>query len=698
MKNSSYIFIWKKAPFLRLLLPLIFGIILAFYAKPSINLIIISTIIVGLLITVFSFLPKIIQFQFKAVQGVLISLLLLFFGSFVTWHHNIRNHAAWYGKYSNQKDFIIATITEPLQEKAKSYKATANANEVIINNQQQKTEGKFLIYFSKSNKSEKLKYGDRIVVNKLLSPISNSGNPAAFDYAQYAAFHNLYHQVYLKENDWILLSSKNKSAWHSFIFSIRRKVISIIDKYLGKNDESSIAKALLIGYKVDLDKDLLQAYSDAGVVHIIAISGLHIGIIYLILLWLFSILPFRKKSKLLRLFLILTGLWFFVLLTGASPSAVRAAIMFSFIIIGSAFNRTGSVYNSIAASAFLLLCFNPYFLWDVGFQLSYLAVLGIVIAYKPVSNRFYFQNKILQKGWQLCSVSLSAQLFTFPLCLYYFHQLPLLFLLSNLIAVPLASLALCGCLILIASSFFPPVALFFGKIVYPLIWLLNHFILKFDSIPYSLWSGISISAFETLLLYLIITTVVFAFIRKNKTVFKYAIAFLFCFASFKTFKDWKLFHQKKIIVYNIPHYKAIEFIDRNNFFFSGDSEVITNRLLNNYNLKPVQLAFQLKDKPGKLENLLSRNNFYQFYNSRILMIDSSLKNYKTGKKIKLDYVLISKNPKVKIADIVANFDCNNYIFDASNPPWKIEEWKKECEQLHLHFHSVSEQGAFVINL
>ncbi len=389
---------------------------------------------------------------------------------------------------------------------------------------------------------------------------------------------------------------KNKNVWHSFIFSIRQKVISILDKYLGKNDESSIAKALLIGYKVDLDKDLLQAYSDAGVVHIIAISGLHIGIIYAILLWLFSILPFTKKSKPLRLFLILSGLWLFVLLTGASPSAVRAAIMFSFIIIGNAFNRTGSVYNSIAASAFLLLCYNPYFLWDVGFQLSYLAVLGIVIAYKPISNWFYFHNKLLQKGWQLCAVSLSAQLFTFPLCLYYFHQLPLLFLLSNLIAIPLASLALCSSLILIAISFLPPLALFFSKSVYALIWLLNHFILKFDSIPYSLWSGISISEFETFLLYLIITTVVFAFIRKNKTAVKYAIAFLFCFASFKTYKEWKLFHQKKIIVYNIPRHKAVEFIDRNNFFFEGDSEVTTDKLLNNYNLKPVRLAFQLRDE------------------------------------------------------------------------------------------------------
>ena len=503
--------------------------------------------------------------------------------------------------------------------------------------------------------------------------------------------------MYLKQNEWVLLPGKNKSLWRSFLFSIRNKVVSILDKYLGKTDESSIAKALLIGYKIDLDKDLVQAYSNAGVVHIIAISGLHMGIIYAVLLWLFTQLPFAKKSKLLRLLFILAGLWLFALLTGASSSVVRAALMFSFIIIGNAFNKTGSVYNSIAASAFFLLCFNPFVLWDVGFQLSYLAVLGIVFAQKPISNWFYFNNKLLQKTWQLAAVSLSAQLFTFPLCLYYFHQFPLLFLLSNLVVIPLATLSLCVSLILILISPVTIAAFYFAKILYAIIWLLNHSVLFFNSIPYSLWTDISISLVETFLLYLILTSAAFAVIQKNKTAFKYVLAFSICFVSFKTFHNWQLYHQKKIIVYNIPMHKAVEFIDRNNFFFSGDSEVVNDKLLNSFNLKPVHIALQLNKKSIELNRLFSKNYFYQFYNSRILMVDSSFSNYKPGKKVKVNYIVISKNPKIKIADIAENFDCKNYIFDASNPPWKIEQWKKECEELHLHFHSVPEQGAYVIN-
>ena len=534
MRNSYHIFIWKKAPFLRLLVPVITGILFGFYFNPDISVIIFSAIVLFALLAAFRFLPKSIQFQFKATQGILISMLLILFGSYLTWHKDIRNESAWYGRFHDQKKFIVATIAEPLQDKPKSLKAIANADAVILNNTVEKVTGKFLIYFSKDSASQQLKYGDRIIVNKVLSPIFNSGNPGSIDYAQYCAFHQLYRQVYLKPNEWRLLSGKNENYFKSCLFSVRENVVGILDKYLGDSDESSIAKALLIGYKVDLDRDLVQAYSNAGVVHIIAISGLHIGIIYAILLWLFSVLPLIRKSKFLRFLLILLGLWIFAFLSGGSPSSVRAAIMFSFIIIGKGVNRNGSIFNSISASAFFLLCFNPFLLWDVGFQLSYLAVIGIVIAQKPISNWLYFENKILQKGWQLAAVSLSAQLFTFPLCLFYFHQLPLLFLFSNLVAIPLATLALCGLLILVAISPLALVAFYFAKIVYGCIWLLNHFVLFFNSIPYSLWSGISISVAETFLLYIIIASFVSAFLNKNKQSISICLAFICCFVSLKT--------------------------------------------------------------------------------------------------------------------------------------------------------------------
>lgn len=698
MGNFNPNFIWKKAPFLRLLIPVILGILFHFYLNFSFSFIVLSAAIIAILFLAFSFFPEAIRFKFKIIQGFLIAAFLLLLGSFLAWQKDIRNHENWYGNYTQHKSFVVANISEPLQEKAKSYKSIANVDMVISDGKEEKTTGKFLIYFQKDSAAQNLKYGDRIIVNKVLNPIRNSGNPAGFDYKQYCQFRQLYHQVYLKTGEWVLLPQKDRNIFNTFLFSAREKVVSVLQKYLGKNDESAIAKALLIGYKVDLDKDLVQAYSNAGVVHIIAISGLHIGIIYAILLWIFSVLPLTKKSKPLRLTLIIFCLWVFALLTGAAPSVVRAAIMFSFIIVGSVFDKKSSVYNSLAASAFFILCFNPYELWNVGFQLSYLAVLGIVIAQKPISKWFYFKNKLIQKAWLLAAVSLSAQLLTFPLCLYYFHQLPLLFLLSNLVAIPLASLILSGCLILIFISPVTIVASYFAKIVYAFIWGLNHCVLFFDSIPFSLWKNVSISVTDTFLLYLIVFAILHSFLKKNKRAFKFAIAFSLLFVSFQSFKKWELNHQKKIVVYNIPMHKAVEFFEGNNFYFSGDSDVVNDKLLNKYNLTPVHTAFELKKNPDSLHGLFIKDKFFQFYNKRIVMIDSAINYSPVENKMKAGYIIISKNPRIKIADIAQNFDCNNFIFDASNPSWKIEQWKKECEELHLHFYSVPEQGAFVINL
>jgi competence protein ComEC len=696
-RKSYFIFIWKKAPFLRLLIPVIIGIIFQFYSKTGITIITSVTVFFLTTFFLFSFLPDAVRFRFRLIQGIIISLFLIAFGSLITWQKDARNGTGWYGKYVDPQSFVVATIDEPPVEKAKSFKAIASAETVINKGKQQKTSGKVLIYFDKDSASQELKYGDKIIFQKGLSEIKGPGNPGAFDYAQYAAFHQLFQQVYLRQNQWILLNEKDKKLWPQFIYSTRENVVSILEKYLGNNNESSIAKALLIGYKVDLDKDLVQAYSNAGVVHLIAISGLHMGIIYGVLVWIFSLLPVIKKSKPTRLILIIFCLWLFALLTGASPSVLRAAVMFSFIVAGNAFGKKSSVYNSLAASAFLLLCFNPFILWDVGFQLSYLAVLGIVVAQKNISNWLYFKNNYAQKGWQLAAVSLSAQLFTFPLCFYYFHQLPLLFLFSNMLAIPLATFALWGCLILVFISPISIAAVYFGKAVYGIIWLLNHTVLFFDSIPFSLWQGVSVSPGETVLLYIVVCSFIYAFIQKNKTAFKMALVFSLIFTSFIASDDWHAYSQKKIIVYNIPMHKALEFVDRNNFHFIGDSLVLQDKLLNAFNIKPAHILLKIKENSLFANPSKVNNKFYQFYTSRILIIDSAF-NFSSAKKVDLDYIIFSKNPQVNFANIAKVFNCKKFIFDASNSPWKIEQWKKECEELHLQFHSVPEQGAFVTNL
>ncbi|MDQ6890238.1 MAG: ComEC family competence protein, partial [Bacteroidota bacterium] len=378
MAKAYKIYIWKTAPYLRLLLSVIAGIVSQYYFAFDLKVILVAGLILVIFLLFFRLMPLAYRFKWSGMQGIFISLFMVFLGLIITWQKDVRNHATWYGNYYDTSSYILANIIEPPLEKAKSFKALATVEAIIKTDSVHSSEGNILLYFAKGSSEVIPLYGDKILIKKDLQSIKNSGNPGAFNYSRYSAFHQIFHQAYLTKNDWLLQEHTNAGGYKSYIFNTQQKVRDILYKYIPGNDEKSIAAALLIGYKVDLDKDLVQAYSNAGIVHLIAISGLHMGIIYGILFWIFSKIPLIKRSKITRLILILLCLWFFALLTGASGSVLRSALMFSFIAIGLTINKKAAIYNSMAASAFLLLCYNPYLLWDVGFQLSYFAVLGIV--------------------------------------------------------------------------------------------------------------------------------------------------------------------------------------------------------------------------------------------------------------------------------------------------------------------------------
>lgn len=698
MAKFYAIYIWKKAPFLRLLIPVIVGILLEYYSNIQIQGIILGGVISSLIFIAFTFMSEAIKYRFRWLQGIFIFIFLIIFGIFITWQRDIRNHTNWYGQNYKDSSFLIVTINEPPVEKTKSYKALATLEFCITNGLQKNASGIVILYFAKDSLSKQLKYGDKIIFGKTLQSIKNSGNPGSFNSSQYFAFQNIFQQCYLQKNDWILLKGNKSSAFKNTLYATRDYVVKTIDKYITGNNESALAKALIVGYKVDLDKDLVQAFSNAGVVHLIAISGLHLALIYGLLFWITLQIPFLKNSKIVRILVILLCLWFFALLTGASPSVMRAAAMFSFISVGSIFKKRSSVYNSLCVSAFALLCLDPFLLWNVGFQLSYLAVLGIVVLQKPIYNLVYTKNKILDIIWKMASVSIAAQIFTIPLCFYYFHQLPLLFLVSNLIAIPLATLALWGCIALLILSPLGVLPVYFGKLVTGVLWLMNHSVLFISTLPFALWNNVSVSVFETILLYIIFISFIYWAINKSKFAFKIGLAFSLVFSLIISVNKWNSYGQKIMIVYNIPSHSAIDFIDGNKYHLVSDSVLSENKRLQNFNLNPARISFMANNKSDTKNLVFLQNNFYQFHNKKVLIIDSFISFSPLSQKVAVDYLIISKNSKVKIKDLAQIFECNQYIFDASNSLWKISQWKKECEELHLQSHSVPEQGAFVTDI
>ena len=690
---------WKTAPLVRLLLPLVAGIIFQWYWQFEISYVFICLGSFSLAFILIYFFSATGIYHVRKLHGLIFYLLIASIGMLLTWQKDSRHQALWYGNFYTDSAVLLIKLSEPLTEKNRSYKADGMVVAVIDGQKQRAATGKLLLYFAKDSAMPALKYGQIIMVRKALQPIKNSGNPGAFNYQRYAAFQLVYHQLFLQPRDWIATNDVQANMFRYLLFKTRAYIINTLHQYIGNNNkELGIAEALLIGYKEDLDKDLVQAYSNTGVVHIIAISGLHLGLIYAVLLWLLNRIPVIKNSKYVKAILLIGFLWLFSLLTGGAASVLRSAVMFTVIVLGKYFFKQSSIYNSLAASAFILLCYNPYYLWDVGFQLSYLAVIGIVALQQPIYRSVYLKNKWLQKTWQMMSVTIAAQIAAFPICIYYFHQFPNLFLITNLLVIPLSTIILFGEILLVAISSFVFIAEYLGVVLTWLVHLMNRIIIVFSSFSFSVMDNIYANMFTTWLLYGAVVFMCAWVLHRNKKQLQFSLICLATFAALHAHARIKLSQQKKIVIYNISKSKAIDFIVANQHVFVGDSILTQPGLLQNFHLKPGRISMQVSQSAIELPYLQHKNFYWQFFNKKMIFIDSSITFEPANNTKEVDMLLISRNAPVKLKDLVGAIRPAVVVFDASNSLWKIENWKKECEELHLRFHSVPEQGAFIMEV
>jgi competence protein ComEC len=648
---------------------------------------------VTLLITLvaYSFLPVTQKFAFSSAHGILFHGLFLVAGAGSVQVSHIRQDPQWFG-HLPAPSMMLLKLEEPLVEKPNSYKAVASVVQVYGGGRARTTTGRLIIYFSKDSSLLSLSYGSLLLVKKGLQEIRNSGNPGGFDFKRYALFQGITHQVYLTATDLVVLPQKEPQLWKQFLFESRVFIVDVLRQHISGLREQGLAEALLIGYKDDLDKNLVQAYSNTGVVHVIAISGLHLGIIYWILLFLTKALA-AKRTALLRLLLIIAGLWTFSFLAGAQPSVLRSAVMFSAIAWSTVINRKSSIYNTLALSAFVLLCFNPFWLWDLGFQLSYTAVLSILLFYKPIYNWLYFPNKVIDFFWSLAAASLAAQLLTLPISIYYFHQFPLLFLVANLFAVPLSSAILIGELLLCALHFLRPIADLLGRLLQWMIQIMNTSVENLDAVPFAVWNGLSISILQMGVLYAVIAAAAHWLLEKNMTSLRIALAGCLLFSVLRTASFMNAEAQKKIIVYNVSRHPAMDLISGRECMFGGDPELEQNELLRTFHIQPSRIQHRAAPIPGQ-----ELPYSFSFGGKSVLRIDSSLRFRKAKLKPPIDLLVLSRNPKVYMVTLANAFAIKQVVIDASVPQWKAKLWEKDCDSLRIACYNVREKGAFVMNL
>lgn len=634
-------------------------------------------------------------------SSVLIWIAVFFAGIALSETHKQIERQTHFSKFATDEAFLKIQITKPVNLKSKSAKVEGKVIEVINEESSHITTGKIQLYLQKDSLSETLSYGDVIVITSKVNEFTPPMNPKEFNYKQYMSFKNIYHQAYAGSNYWHKTGINNGNKVLSKLYALRSNLSEIIDTYIAGNDEKAIANAILIGNKDLLDDKITRAYATSGAMHVLAVSGLHVGIIYVIFGYMLSFLKKNRWKKAIP-FLLIALIWFYALITGGSPSVLRAATMFSFISLGSAFGRHLSIYNAIAASMFVLVAINPFIITEVGFQLSYLAVIGIIFLQPKIYRLYLPKNKLLDNIWAITAVSIAAQIATFPLGVLYFHQFPNLFWVSNLVVIPAATIIVYGGVLLFAFSWFEWLAVWIGKVLNLIIYLLNQCVGVIDRLPYSLSSGLDITVFETYIIYGIIIAASLAFAFRMKKALFSAIVFSLIMGVSYSIKNISRTNQTKMIVYHTPKQSSIEFVKGKTVVSKFDESLLENesqllfRVKHNWWEMGVRNHQDFHSSSVLLTKEIEGNTLVKFEHLNILLIDSVYKI--PSEPFKCDYVIVSNNPKLYLNKFSEKVEASKYIFDSSNPLWKIKYWEQDCIDLNLNCYFVTKNEAYVRNL
>jgi len=635
------------------------------------------------------------QISLASLRGI---SLILFVVSISSWHiqaNDVRNSDQWIGYVYQKDDLLQVRLLEPPTKKQGFYRSRAEVEGVFRSGVFHPSLGFLWVYFPADAVRDSIWYGSKQILYANLYKLSGPAAPGVFDFRKYSEHQQIYHSVRLKSGQWKCLAIDKGNVFRGSLFRMRSMLLDVISKYVGpETDEAAIAEALVLGFKDDLDAGILQTYSNTGVVHIIAISGMHLALIQLVIVFLLEKIKLHRFPFAAAAFNIL-ALWLFALLTGGSASIIRSAVMFTIMLSGKFLSRDSNTCNTLAASAMLMLLYEPFYLWDAGFVLSHLAVLGLVLLQRPIQGLFYHKNKWIRKLWELNAITLSAQVFTLPYCLYLFRQFPNYFMLGNLLVVPLSSFILIAGLLLISLGWVGPIAVVLGKLISISIHGMNLFVGFVSKLPKTISFFPQFGLLQTILLYLIVISLLLFLSRNSGKMFRSMIVFTLLLCIVSCLKEYLFIDQKKIIFYKRTRGSAIDMYEGPTAYHFSDPLINTDSTFFKTTIEPCRRFFLVESE--KKSNSLATSNVIRFADCNIVCIDKGvlpdISEFGSGRNL----LLIRNNGFVSIDSLRNLYDPSLVIFDASNKMWKIERWQSDCERLNLRNFSIPHQGALVMD-
>jgi competence protein ComEC len=579
------------------------------------------------------------------------------------------------------------TFTIVLKEKLKS--TANNQRYVTLVNQIDSTicSGKLLLNINKDSLNHSFIIGNRLQIQGSLYPNMAPKNPFQFDYGTYLKNKQIYGQLYANATQIKVSYRIEKDVWY-YAAQIRNTIIDNLKKDGFNATELNVAVALLLGQQQDIDPEIIKDYQFAGAVHILSVSGLHIGFVLLFVTFILKPVPNNKRGSLVQLIVILCSLWLFGILAGLAPSIVRSVTMFSFVAIGQHLRRSVNMYHTLLVSILLILLVQPGFLFDVGFQLSYLALFFILWFHPLLSRLWEPKNKISKYIRDILSVSFAAQIGTLPLSLYYFHQFPGLFFITNLVIIPLTGFIMGLGVVVMVLAFVDLCPYFLSKTLEWSLYVINKIIHTIASFEQFIIKDIPFNSVFLLGSYmLIISSIVWLEKRRFQRLIAIVVSVIFIQTAL-LWNKYDIANQREWIVFNSKRSTLItERKGKDVTLYANDSLIqigTNNYTLNNYlmgNFSHLAAAKKIKNTA-----------FFKGYS--ILILDS------TGiypKQHQADILVLTQSPKINLDRLIQISRPKEIVADATNYKSFKERWKVSCLKAKIPFHSTSEKGFYILN-
>lgn len=702
---------WSGIPFVRHAVALVGGILIAQYWELPVRLI---SGLLGFLVLVYTLIrlgtptPKVsMRSPWLGFLG-LSSILLL---GYLRWYMcEVRQDPRHITHFTDSIDAYEAVALEDAYEQNARCSVTVSVRKARVGNRWRVVRGKVRISFTES-KVPSVRYGDILLVQGSPQPVPSTRNPYAFNQAFFLSLSKIYRQHFVLAGQTIVMVHQPPSSIRACSFRVLRYCKALLTQRIHNAEVRAVVLALTLGQKNTLTPDVSALYVHSGTMHVLAVSGLHVGILCWCLRPLLRLCNIIFKLRWLPPCISLAVLWSYALITGLSPSVLRATTMTTIVLVASLLGNSTNIYNILAVSAFLLLFCNPTILFSVGFQLSYLAVLGIAYLhpriYKLLTPNYWFFDRI----WALTSVSLSAQIATMPLSIYYFRQLPTYFLVANWVVIPAALVILCLGIMVLTTNFWPILSVSSAWLLEQLVSGVNTFLGYIQRLPYSLISPIYIPASVALLLYgLLLLCCIFFHTRKIKYLLYFSIITIFL-SLYAVRRCVRCHMQRKLIFYSIHNHQAVAFIHGSRSTLLTDSCFEVNSSKYTYHIRPSQIALGISSSGTyTLEEAVQRQvlplrywhgmKIIAWQGRRLIISDEEVSSSlpQLAEKLYVDFLVVEANAVTTLQPLLERFDVGTLVIGASNRKSLAHKLQEEAARYGLcNHHALSQQGGLMVS-